>query len=134
MADFQFSQNLRSLQQEKTAIKNKYKSLQSIYKCTLPRGAQKAVTDSSHLLHSEDQLLSSARRYRVPNCTLTQYHLFVSASEKYFKYQILRKCAILHKKHTQSGCAQIVGVLTKHGRMTAGLLWDCVKIVGLCNN
>lgn len=50
-----------------------YPSLQSTYEQATLRQANRIVTDPSHVLHAEYQLLPSGRRFRVPCCRLNLF-------------------------------------------------------------
>ena len=54
------------------------------YEQTVLRQAQRTVTDPSHILHLEYDLLPSGRRYRVPHCKLKHFkNSFVPTSIKF---------------------------------------------------
>ena len=64
--------------------KNDYQTLQSIYEQTVFRQAQRIVTEPSHILHLEYELLPSGRRYRVTTCKLNRFkNSFVPTSIKF---------------------------------------------------
>ena len=46
--------------------------LQSIYEQPVLRQAEKFLSDQTHVLHTEYQLLPSGRPYRVPTCKLNR--------------------------------------------------------------
>ena len=48
-------------------------SLQMLYEQSVTRQAQKIVSDPTHILHQEFQLLPSGRRFRVPRTRLNRY-------------------------------------------------------------
>lgn len=48
-------------------------SLQSTYEQAVRRQANKIITDPSHALHTEYQLLPAGRRFRVPRCRLNRF-------------------------------------------------------------
>jgi len=63
-------------------VKN-YLPPQKIYEQSVIRQAQKIVSDPTHILHPEFQLLPSGRRFRVPKCRLNRYkNYFVPMSIK----------------------------------------------------
>ncbi len=56
-------------------------SLQTIYEQSILRHARKILSDQSHILHSEYELLPSGRRFRVPRSGLNRYkHSFMPTS------------------------------------------------------
>ncbi len=58
-------------------------SLQSISEQSIIKQAQKIVSDPTHTLQSEFQLLPSGRRFRVPRTRLNRYkHSFILTSIK----------------------------------------------------
>ena len=58
-------------------------SLESIYDQSVLRQAQRVLSDPSHILHMEYELLPSGRRYRIPKCKLNRFkHSFVPTSIK----------------------------------------------------
>ncbi len=56
---------------------------QALFEETVTRQAQKIISDPTHVLHSEYQLLPSGRRFRVPKCRLNRFkNSFVPLSIK----------------------------------------------------
>ena len=63
-------------------------SLQMLYEQSVARQAQKIVSDPTHILHHEFQLLPSGRRFRVPRTRLNRYkNSFLSTSIKLLNKQ-----------------------------------------------
>ena len=61
----------------------KHPSLQNIYEQSIIRQAKTIVSDPTHILHPELQLLPSGRRFRVPRSRLNRYkHSFLPMSIK----------------------------------------------------
>ena len=57
--------------------------MQSIYEQSVLRQAEKILSDQTHILHTEYQLLPSGRRFRVPTCRLNRFrNSFVPTSIK----------------------------------------------------
>ena len=52
-------------------VKN-HSSLQSIFEQATLRQANRIISDPSHVLHDEYELLPSGRRFRVPRCKLNR--------------------------------------------------------------
>lgn len=62
---------------------SQHPSLQAIFQQTITRQAQKIISDPTHVLHPEYQLLPSGRRYRVPLSRYNRFkHSFVPLSIK----------------------------------------------------
>lgn len=60
-----------------------YQSLQTLYDQSVLRQAQRILTDPSHILYAEYELLPSGRRFRVPHCKLNRFRKsFVPTSIK----------------------------------------------------
>ncbi len=63
--------------------RNEYQPLQSTYEQSVLQRAQRILTDPTHILHLEYELLPSGRRYRVPHCKLNRFkNSFVPTSIK----------------------------------------------------
>ncbi len=64
---------------------------QALFEETVTRQAQKIISDPTHVLHSEYQLLPSGRRFRVPKCRLNRFkNSFVPLSIKALNDKLAR--------------------------------------------
>ncbi len=64
---------------------------QALFEETVNRQAQKIISDPTHVLHSEYQLLPSGRRFRVPMCRLNRFkNSFVPLSFKALNDKLAR--------------------------------------------
>ena len=66
-------------------------TLQTVFDETIIRQAQKIISDPTHVLHPEYQLLPSGRRFRVPQCRLNRFkNSFVPLSIKALNGKLAR--------------------------------------------
>ena len=87
----QLKTQLNRLVQQAMKIMNvkNHAPLQTIYEQSIMRQARKIVSDQTHILHAEYQLLPSGRRYRVPRSRLNRYkHSFVPTSVRFLNAQM----------------------------------------------